>query len=148
VSGADPGADMTVEFDCEGDGQNSGFGTSFDVGDLDDTPEYEVLVGSPGAQADGFDRAGAAFLFRPARDGADVLAALVDSGDDRQDAQLGAGVAIVPMGERAEAVVAEPGEISLLLFLCTGVGDEAPGWDSPLSRTNSLEDARCRYPQQ
>jgi hypothetical protein len=146
VSGADPAPDPTVDVDCTGEG--SGFGTSFDVGDLDDTPAYEVVVGSPGATADGFARAGAAFVFRPARDDADVLAALVDSGDERQDAQLGDGVAVVPVGDRAEPVIAEPGQSSLLLFLCTGVGDAAPGWDSPLSATNSLEDPRCRNPQQ
>lgn len=146
VSGADRGADLTVDVDCSGDG--SGFGTSFDVGDLDDTPELEVVVGSPGATADGFVRAGAAFVFRPARDGADVLAALVDSGDDREEAQLGDGVAVVPVGDRLEPLLTEPGQSSLLLFLCTGVGDGAPGWDSPLSATNSLEDPRCRNPQQ
>jgi catechol 2,3-dioxygenase-like lactoylglutathione lyase family enzyme len=146
VSGADPGADDGADVDCEVAG--SGFGTSFDVGDIDDTPELEVVVGSPGATADGFERAGAAFVFRPARNGEDVLAALVDSGDDRQDAQLGAGVLVAPVGDRAEPVIASPGEPGLYLFLCTGVGDAPPGWDSPLDDGNSLEDARCRNPQQ
>jgi len=142
VSGDDTGVDTSADVDCTVDG--SGFGAAVDVGNIDDTPEREVIVGCPGATADGYTRAGAAYIFRPTRNGADVLSVLIDSSEDRQEVQLGAGVAIAPAGIRAEPIVAGPGEGSLLMFLCTGVGDEPPTWDSPLNRSNSLEDARCR----
>lgn len=145
VSGSDRGADTTVDVDCSMTG--SGFGTAVDVGNLDDTPEHEVIVGCPGATADGYGRAGAAYVFRPTRNGTDVLSVLTDSSEDRQEVQLGAGVAIAPAGDRSEPIVAGPGEGSLLMFLCTGVGDDAPEWDSPMSSSNSLEDPRCRSTQ-
>lgn len=142
VSGVEQGADTTVDVDCSMVG--SGFGTAFDVGNLDDTPEQEVIVGCPGATADGYGRAGAAYIFRPTRNGGDVLSVLIDSSEERQEIQLGAGVTIAPVGDRFEPIVAGPGEGSLLMFLCSGIGDSAPEWDSPMSNSNSLEDPRCR----
>lgn len=124
--------------------QGSGFGLSVDVGDIDDTDEYEVLVGCPGCSADGYSSAGAGFVFRPAREGEAPLATLTDSSEDRDDAELGAGVGMIPVGDRVEPVLAAPGERSLLMFLCTGVGDAPPEWDSPTDQAGSLEDPRCR----
>jgi hypothetical protein len=134
-----------ADVDCQVD--DSDFGTALDVGNLDDTPEYEVVVGCPGATADGFPQAGAGYIFRPARDGAEALEVLVDSGEKRDNNRLGAGLVVAPIGGRGEPVLASPGERSLLLFLCSGVGDAAPLWDSPLGNDGTWEDQRCRNPE-
>lgn len=134
-----------VDADCSVN--DSGFGTAFAIGDLDDTDEFEVVVGSPGARSEGYDRAGAVYIFRPARDGAELQNVLIDSGEDRGQFRLGEGVAIVLVGDRNELIVASPGEIGLLVFFCSGVGDNPPLWDKPTNRGNSLEDARCRNPE-
>lgn len=133
--------------DCSVDA--SGFGAAIDVGDIDDTEEFEVIVGCPGCTADGYDAAGAGFVYRPAApdDDTNVLAVLVDSIEDRGNHRLGAGVLMAQVGDRVEPVLAAPGATRLLMFLCTGLGTAPPLWDSPYSEGGSLEDQRCRSPE-
>ena len=137
--------DEGVDLDC--DVEQSGFGAALDVGNIDDTAALELVVGCPGATVDGFDSAGAGYVYRPATDGTAALQVLIDSGEQRADDCLGAGVLIAPVGNRNEPVLAAPGETRLLMFLCTGLGNEPPHWDSPYYTSNSLEDPRCRDPQ-
>jgi hypothetical protein len=127
----------------------SGFGAALDVGNIDDTADLEVIVGCPGCEADGYEKAGAAFVYRPSSpiSGTDVLAVLVDSIEDRGNHRLGSGVLIAQVGDRPEPILAAPGVERLLMFLCTGVGDAPPLWDSPYSEGGSLEDRRCRRPE-
>ena len=127
----------------------SGFGAALDVGNIDDTEDLEVIVGCPGCEADGYEEAGAAFVYRPSSpiSGTDVLAVLVDSIEDRGNHRLGSGVLIAQVGDRPEPILAAPGVERLLMFLCTGVGDAPPLWDSPYSEGGSLEDRRCRRPE-
>ncbi len=134
-----------ADYSCDVNSANQlNFGAAFDVGNIDDTPEYEVVVGAPGATSDGFGQAGVAFVYRPVTDDTSPLVVLADSGEERQAAFLGAGVSLAPVGNRDEPILAAPGEESLLMFLCTGVGESPPEWDSPLDRGESLVDSRCR----
>lgn len=135
----DDGSDIV----CPSD-DRTGFGTSFDVGDIDDTEEYELIVGCPGCEADGMREAGAAFVYRPLREGDEILAGLTDSGDGRGGAQLGVGVGIVEVGDRQEPLISAQGERTILMFLCTGVGDASPEWDSPTTEQGTFDDPRCR----
>ncbi len=137
--------DEGVDVNCDVDA--SGFGSALDVGNIDDTAALELVIGCPGANAQGFDAAGAGYVYRPATDGTAALQVLIDSGDSRDDDRLGSGVLVAPVGDRDEPVLAAPGDTRLLMFLCTGLGTEPPLWDSPYYTSNSLEDPRCRDPQ-
>lgn len=137
--------DAGLDVDCEV--QPSGFGAAISVGNIDDTPANEVIIGAPGARADGFDRAGAGYVFRPSVDGRNALAVLIDSVEERGGHRLGAGVLVAPVGGRDEVIMAAPGDLRLVMFLCTGVGNSAPLWDSPYDANASWEDRRCRNPE-
>jgi hypothetical protein len=128
--------------------QPSGWGSAIGWGNIDDTPAYEVIVGAPGAFSDGYDEAGAAYVFRPATNGVNVQAVLIDSIEDRDNHHLGEGIAMAQAGDRVEPIIASPGSSRLLVFACTGVGDSAPNWDRAYSAEGVLEDPRCRDPQQ
>ena len=149
----DQGHPSDADVDCSM--ETSELGVAFDVGDIDDTPEAEVVVGAPGAMVDGADRAGAAFVFRPARDGASPRAVLTDSRESagvfdprRDDDRLGASVLLVPVGDRDEVLLASPGTRRLPMFFCTGTGVEPPAWDHPTNRTGSFVDPLCRIADQ
>lgn len=129
---------------------NSLFGTSIEVGNLDDTLLPEIVIGAPGTEVDGKEEAGSVFIFQLSTN--EVIDEVIDiekviilrDSSPRVKAKLGINLLIAPVNGRNELFVGSDGDNRLLVFLCTGSGDNPPNWDSPYDRNGSLVDPFCR----
>ncbi len=115
-----------------------GLGASVAFGDVDGNGSVELLVGTPGSEAEGKSEAGAVFVVPvDVVDGAvdfqaDEAEAAYDS-EPSKGAHLGFSVAAMrsfpSSGARDEVIAGAPGASSVFVFLCTGFADDTPGGD-------------------
>ena len=107
-------------------GADPAFGASIAVGDLDDTPPAEIIVGAPRAEVDGRSEAGTALIFAldPSDPGgAQLLSGLRIASPSKED-HLGDPVAVLSIAGRDEVFAGMPDHGRVLLFYCSGAGDD------------------------
>jgi len=107
-------------------GTDPAFGASIAVGDLDATPPAEIIVGAPRAEVEGKSEAGTAFIFAldPANPmGAQPLSGLRIASPSAED-HLGDPVAVLSIAGRDEVFAGMPDKSRVLLFYCSGAGDD------------------------
>jgi hypothetical protein len=107
-------------------GADPAFGASIAVGDLDATPPAEIIVGAPRAEVEGKSEAGTALIFSldPANPmGAQLLSGLRIASPSAED-HLGDPLAVLSIAGRDEVFAGMPDEGRVLLFYCSGAGED------------------------
>jgi len=125
------------------------FGTALAVGDIaTDDEGPELIVGAPGAQVDGFDAAGAVYVFRGAElmaDGTAAVAGRIADSSPEKGQRFGGGLAASPMAGREELLVGAIGQGKLFIAFCTGVGEDIEeGADVTRNAKGEVVSTRCR----
>lgn len=119
-------ADPLVECD------DSVFGVSVAIGDVNADGLAELVVGAPGAQATNVEGAGAVFVFSGEDDLMDLGATTtaLRHSQPRRDDNLGEAVTVVPgvptTPPRVEVAAGAPGVDRVYVFTCTGLPDDRP----------------------
>lgn len=103
---------------------NSGFGASLAVGDVDADGDGEVLVGAPRMVVNGHDKAGAVLVYDAEGSEPHELSDVMYLSSAEQDDLLGTSVAAVPQGDKPDVIVAGgPGKSKVAVFFCSNLID-------------------------
>jgi hypothetical protein len=107
-------------------GADPAFGASIAVGDLDAAPPAEIIVGAPGAEVEGKSEAGTALIFAldPANPMSPTLLSGLRIASPSAEDHLGNPVAVLDIAGRDEVFAGMPDEGRVLLFYCSGAGDD------------------------
>lgn len=102
-------------------GDNPLFGSSITAGDLDGDGFPEIIIGAPNAAVAGKSGAGTAFIFNAGSP--EPISALRVAHPGEND-HLGVSVAVLNIAGRDEVFTGMPEDDRVLLFYCSGAGDD------------------------
>ena len=106
-------------------GDNSLFGSSVAVGNVDGEGQPEIAVGVPGASVDGKESAGSVIMYNADEADPSPVGAL-RTASPAKETYMGTSVAALTIAGEDEFFASMPDEEKILLFHCSGLGTDTP----------------------